>query len=194
MRGRRRPLFLGAIARDGSPVGVPRDPAVAVPHEVALASLHTRRVLAKARLALERELVRRARLVGGGLVSADRLRDGESGAVALSHEAVEGHAAPGAVPPLDDGQACGARSFRRIVEELQDLAQLTHPPILHRLCCVCSRLRREETARRTTHTPMADLPELLATPPDGLGRCLLPAGKAGLRRPLVSPRPSGVPR
>ena len=57
--------------------------------------------------------------------------------------------------------------------------------------CVCSRLRREETARRTTHPPMAVLPDLLATPPDGLGRCRLPAGEAGLRRQLVPPGRSG---
>ena len=50
------PCSSRALARDGSPVGVPRDPAVAVPYDVALAGLHARRVLAKARLALEREL------------------------------------------------------------------------------------------------------------------------------------------
>ncbi len=83
VRGRRRPVFLGALARDGAPVGVPRDPAVAVPHEVALASLHTRRVLAKARLALERELV--VELVSSGAGSSPPIdcETAEAGAVAL---------------------------------------------------------------------------------------------------------------
>ena len=134
IRRGRRPALLLRLVRDGAPVGVPHGPARAVSHLIALPGLHACRLLPVPRRALECKGRRASRLVGRRMSRPchhDLPRGGpEASSVSLGHEAVEGGRAAPPVCPLDHHQPRRAGALSGVVEQLEDLAEGSHPAIL----------------------------------------------------------------
>jgi hypothetical protein len=124
-----RSLVVRRLARDRSPVLVPRGPALAVPDEEPRARLDACGLLAEAGRALVREPCR----PGGLLLPRAATRDAvHERAGARRHETPERLLAPGRVAPVDDGQRRGPRALRRVVEEHQELTERGHGRSVHR--------------------------------------------------------------
>ena len=170
-RRRRRPAFRLRLARHEPPVGVPREPALAVANEVPDTRLPAGALLPVAIGRVVHEAERPARLdrhVGSRVARAH-----ERPAMTGLHEGVPRASAPRVVTPLAHRQLSGARAPGGAVDQLEEVSEARHPPSVHvpgpsgRLAYALGSGARRPPGDRSP--PMDHLvSELLAAPLDDL--------------------------